>query len=61
MYVGLAVVYTPRHTLAWLHVGHIIKGHQSAQAFWEGLPCRPAAPAAASRLWLAWQPPGREW
>ena len=26
----LAVPYTPRHTLAWLHVRRIIKGRQSA-------------------------------
>ena len=26
----LAAAYTPRHTSALLHVGHIIKGHQLA-------------------------------
>ena len=36
--------------LAWPHVGHIMKGHQSVQAVREGQPCRPAVPAAASRV-----------
>ena len=31
---GLAIAYTPRHKLARLHVGHIIKGQLSAQAVW---------------------------
>ena len=58
-HAGLAGAYTTWHTLAWLHVGSIIKGHQSAQAGREGLPCRAVAAAAALRLWLAWQPPAQ--
>ena len=49
-HAGLAVAYTPRHKLAWLHVAHNIKRHQSAQALTERLLCRPAAYAGASRL-----------
>ena len=42
---GLAFVCTLTCKLAWLHVVHPIKGHQSAQAVREGLPCHPSAPA----------------
>ena len=57
----LAFAYTLTRKLAWLHVGHLIKGHQSAQAVREGLPCHASAPAVASRLCLAWQSPGTGW
>ena len=45
---GLACACTLTRKLAWLHVVHPIKGHQSAQALREGLPCHPSAPAVAS-------------
>ena len=50
MHAELAFAFIPTRTLAWLHVGHIIKGHQSAQEVRE-------APAVASRQRLTWQPP----